>query len=147
MPSRQGKTLHTPPFKEWKLFATPPPYNMAKTSYRIKTTPKLFVAPPPFRRGKTSHAPPPALQPPLPLISDQSLTILHQTTNSASSSPMVTFYTEVGRSLSKQILPICSSLIKREDMEGECKTSYDIQGINMPTTPWTTAVVKYKENN
>ena len=69
------------PFKEWKLFAPPPLFNMAKpSSYSVKTTstPKLFVpppfsmsktffAPPLFRRGKTSHAAP------LPFFSNQSL--------------------------------------------------------------------------
>ena len=57
---------------------------MAKTSsYSVKTTPKLVVPPPPsawlklfppppplFRRDKTSHA-----RLPLPVISDQSLTL------------------------------------------------------------------------
>ena len=56
------------PLKEWKLFslcAPPPPphFSMAKT----------FSAPR-FHRGKTSHAPPSRfVAPPLPVISDQSL--------------------------------------------------------------------------
>ena len=58
---------------------------MAKTSsYHVKTNPnflcppfsmaKTFSAAPPFRRGKTSRAPPSRfVAPPLPVISDQSL--------------------------------------------------------------------------
>ena len=77
-PSRQGKTFRAPPFKEWKLYAPPPPYNMAKTSsYRVKSTPKLFVPPPsewlklflpPLFVGVTLHVPPPSrfVAPPSP---------------------------------------------------------------------------------
>ena len=50
-PSRQGKTfcaLPPPPFEDWKLFAPPAPFNMAKTSsYRVKTTPTFCKPPPP----------------------------------------------------------------------------------------------------
>ena len=84
-----------PPQDSVKLFAPPllisgnftrPPYNMAKTSsYRVKTTPKLFVPPPPsewlklflpplFVRVKLHVTPLPFCSPPLPIISDQSLT-------------------------------------------------------------------------
>ena len=87
-PSRQGKTFRPPPLLKSGNFSCPPAYNKAKTSsYHVKTTPKLFVPPPfsmaktfsapPFRRGKTSRAPPPPsrfVAPPLPVISDQSLT-------------------------------------------------------------------------
>ena len=84
-PSRQGKTFFAPPLLKSGNFSRPP-YNMAKTSsYLIKTTPKLvvlppfsmaktFSAPPPFHRGKTSVPPLPFCRPPLPIISDQSLT-------------------------------------------------------------------------
>ena len=84
-PSRHGKTFCAPPFKEWKLFA-PPPYNMAKTSsYSVKTIHKMFVPPPPSAWlkpfppplfvGVKLHVPPPLPfgAPPLPVISDQSL--------------------------------------------------------------------------
>ena len=85
-PSRQGKTFCPPPLIGLKPFA-PPPITMAKTSSsRIKTTPKLSMTPfsmaktfsgPPFCRGQTTLAPPPSrfvvLPPPLPVISDHSL--------------------------------------------------------------------------
>ena len=55
-PQDRGKTVCALTFKEWELFAHPPPFNMAKTpSYHVKTTPKLFV--PPFSIAKTSSAP------------------------------------------------------------------------------------------
>ena len=77
-PSRHGKTVHA---------THPPSVNMAKTlSYRVKTTPKLLT-PPPLSMAKTP--PSPALfhscakplssfcspPPPLPIISDNSLTL------------------------------------------------------------------------
>ena len=81
-----------PPQDRVKLFAPPllnignfwsPPFNMAKTSsYYIKTTPKLFV--PPFSMARTFsvgvklHMPLlPFCSPPLPVISDQSLSCFY----------------------------------------------------------------------
>ena len=76
-PQDRVKLFAPPTFIEWKLFAPPPPFSMAKiSSYRLKTTPILFVAPPPsawlklppplLRRGKPSHAPPSRFVPPPP---------------------------------------------------------------------------------
>ena len=44
-PSRQGKTFRPPPFKEWKLFATPLKYGLNFKLLR-KNYPKTFCAPP-----------------------------------------------------------------------------------------------------
>ena len=86
LPPQDRVKLFAPPLLKSGNFARapPPPYNMAKTSsYCLKTTPKLFVShpsawlklfPPPLFVGVKLHMPPSRfVAPPLPVISDQSL--------------------------------------------------------------------------
>ena len=77
-----------PPFKEWKLFAPPPPPPVKTTSKLCVPPPlfsmaKTFPPPPPnaFRRGKLHVRPLPFCSPTLPIISDQSLMSLKQDFN------------------------------------------------------------------
>ena len=65
-----GNYLRPPPPSEW-LKSTPKPFGLHPSSPWLKH----FPAPPPsFRRGKSSRAPAlPFCSPPLPVISDQSL--------------------------------------------------------------------------
>ena len=66
-PSRQGKTLRAPPFKEWKLYAPPLQYGYNFKLPR-KIYPETFCAPPsewlklfppPLFVGVILHVPPP----------------------------------------------------------------------------------------
>ena len=59
-PSRQGKIFRAPLFKEWKLFAPPPPSIWLKLQATAWKLPQNFLWPP-LRMAKTFSTPPPPL--------------------------------------------------------------------------------------